>query len=89
MAMGRDEIGKVFHYYPKAGVAAISITAGELQVGDTIMIEGPTSSITMEVDSMQMEHEKVQKAAAGQNIGIRVPERVRPGDRVYKIEPTP
>jgi len=87
--MGRVEIGRVFNYYSKAGVAAISITAGELNVGDTIMIEGPTSSITMEVDSMQMEHEKVQKAAAGQNIGIRVPERVRPGDRVYKIEPTP
>jgi len=87
--MGRDEIGKVFHYYPKAGVAAISITAGELQVGDTIMIEGATSSVTMVVDSMQVEHAQVQKAGAGRSIGIKVPERVRPGDRVYKIVPTP
>ena len=87
--MGREEIGKVFHYYPKAGVAAIAISAGELKVGDTIMIEGATSSITMEVGSMQMEHAQVQKAAAGRSIGIKVPERVRPGDKVYRIEPTP
>ena len=87
--MGRVEIGRVFNYYSKAGVAAISITAGELGVGDTIMMEGATSSITMEVGSMQMERARVRKAVAGQSIGIKVPERVRPGDRVYKIVPTP
>ena len=87
--MGRVEIGRVFNYYSKAGVAAISITAGELSVGDTIMIEGATSSVTMEVGSMQKEHARVPKATAGQSIGIKVPARVRPGDRVYKIELTP
>ncbi len=87
--MGREEIGKVFNYYSKAEVAAIGLTAGELKVGDTIMIEGATSSITMEVESMQMEHAQVQTAKAGQSIGIKVPERVRPGDKVYKVEPTP
>lgn len=87
--MGRQEIGTVFHYYTKAGVAALQLTAGELSIGDTIMIEGPTTSITMEVESMQIEHQAVQKAAAGQNVGIKVPERARQGDKVYKVEPTP
>lgn len=87
--MGRVEIGRVFNYYSKAQVAAISITAGELRIGDTIMIEGATSSVTMEVGSMQVEHAQVQEARAGQSIGIKVPERVRAGDKVYKVEMTP
>jgi len=87
--MGRQEIGTVFHYYTKAGVAALQLTAGELSVGDTIMIEGPSTSMTMEVESIQIEHLSVQKATAGQNVGIKVPERARQGDKVYKIEPTP
>ncbi|MBM4249598.1 MAG: translation elongation factor-like protein [Euryarchaeota archaeon] len=87
--MGREEIGNVFHYYTKAGVAAIAITAGELKVGDTIMIEGATSSVTMQVESMQIEHAQVQEARAGQSIGIKVPERVRPGDKVYRVDMTP
>ena len=87
--MGRQEIGTVFHYYTKAGVAALQLTAGDLSVGDTIMIEGPSTSITMEVESIQIEHQSVQKATAGQNVGIKVPERARQGDKVYKIEPTP
>jgi len=87
--MGREEIGNVFHYYPKPGVAAISITAGGLKVGDTIMIGGATSSVSMVVESMQMEHAQVQEAGPGQSIGIKVPERVRPGDKVYKVVPTP
>jgi putative protease len=89
MLMGRLEIGTVFHYYTKVGVAALQLTAGELSVGDTIMIEGPSTSITMEVESLQIEHLSVQKAQAGQNVGIKVPERARQGDKVYKIEPTP
>jgi putative protease len=89
MLMGRQEIGTVFHYYTKAGVAALQLTAGDLSVGDTIMIEGPSTSITMEVESIQIEHQSVQKATAGQNVGIKVPERARQGDKVYKIEPTP
>ncbi len=87
--MGREEIGSVFHYYPKPGVAAIAITSGEIRVGDTIMIEGATTSVNLVVESMQMEHAQVQEARAGQSIGIKVPERVRHGDRVYKVVPTP
>jgi putative protease len=87
--MTRIEIGTVFHYYAKAGVAAIQVQAGELSVGDTIMIEGPSTSITMEVESLQIEHLSVQKATAGQSVGIKTPDRARQGDKVYKIEPTP
>lgn len=87
--MGREEIGKVFNYYSKAGVAAIQMASGELHIGDTIQIEGGSSSITMEIESMQIEHQQVTAAAAGQSVGIKVPQRVHPGDRVYKIEPSP
>ncbi len=89
MLMSRQEIGTVFHFYTKASVAAIQISAGELAVGDTIMIEGPSTTITMQVESIQIEHQSVQKASAGQSVGIKTPDRARQGDKFYKIEPTP
>jgi putative protease len=55
-----------------------------LKVGDTIAIKGPTTDIEQKVDSMQIEHESVQEAKAGQSIGMKVTDRVRETDIVYK-----
>jgi len=87
--MGRQEIGTVFNYFSKAAVAAVQLNAGELKVGDTIVIEGPGVSITMEVESMQIDRQPVESARAGQSVGLKVPERVRPGDKVYRLDPEP
>ena len=85
--MGEEMIGKVTDYFAKIGVAGIQVTAGSLGVGDTIRIKGHTTDLTQAVESLQVEHQAVQQAAAGQTVGIRVKERVRKGDSVLKVTP--
>lgn len=79
------EIGNVFNFFSKPSVAAINITSGELSVGDTIQILGDTTDLTQKIESMEIDREKVEKATAGQGVGIKVKERVRPNDKVYKV----
>jgi len=55
-----------------------------LKVGDTIAVKGPTTDFEQAVDSMQIEHESVKEAKAGQSIGLKVAQRVRETDMVYK-----
>ena len=83
--MPEEEIGKVSGYFRKIGVAAIEITQGTLSVGDTIHIKGNTSDFTQVVESMQIEHESVATAKAGDSIGIKAKDHVRDHDKVYKV----
>ena len=78
------EVGKVMHYYPKIGVAVVSLN-NELKIGDEILIRGKSTELRQKVESMQIEHKNVEIAKAGQSIGLKVNERVREGDIVYKI----
>jgi putative protease len=83
--MPEEEIGKVSDYFRKIGVAAIEITQGTISVGDTIRIKGRTTDFTQVLESMQVEHQNVQTAKAGDSIGIKVKEHVRDHDKVYKV----
>lgn len=80
----KKPVGKISHYFTKIGVGVIELS-DELRVGDQISIEGATTNIQQTVDSMQIEHENVQSAGVGQSIGLRVKDRVREGDLVYKL----
>jgi len=77
------EIGHITHFFSKISVAVIELT-DSLSVGDTILIKGPTTDFEQVVDSMQIEHKNVPKAEAGQSIGLKVAQRVREKDTVYK-----
>jgi translation elongation factor EF-1alpha len=77
-------IGKVAHYFTKIGVGVIELS-DELEVGDRISIEGMTTNLQQTVDSMQIEHENVERAGPRQSIGLKVEQRVREGDLVYKL----
>ena len=79
-----QEVGRVSHFFTKISVAVIELTA-TVSVGDRILIKGPTTNLEQAIDSMEIEHEKVQKAGAGQSIGMKVKDRVRETDVVYKI----
>ncbi len=83
--MSEQKIGVVTHYFGKIGVAAVEITEGELRVGDTIHIKGHTSDFRQRVDSMQVEHDSVESARAGDSIGMKISERVREHDEVFKV----
>jgi len=82
--MEKKEIGKITHYFGKIGVAAIRLT-DQLRVGDRISIEGAHTNFEQVVDSMQIEHQAIQVANAGDEVGVKVQDRVREGDTVYKI----
>lgn len=77
------EIGHITHFFSKISVAVIELTA-PLTVDDTIVIKGPTTDFEQRVESMQIEHKNVQRAEAGQSIGLKVAERVRENDTVYR-----
>jgi putative protease len=77
------EIGRITHFFSKINVAVIELKA-PLKVGDTIVIKGPTTDSQQVVDSMQIEHQDVQTALAGQSIGMKVAQRVRETDAVFK-----
>lgn len=78
------EVGKVQDYFAKIGVAGIELT-DSLSVGDTIHIKGHTTDFSQKVESMQIEHDNVEEAKAGDSIGIKVDDRVRSSDTVYKV----
>lgn len=81
-----QEIGIIEHYFSKIGVAAIKITDGNLKIGDKIHIKGATTDFEQIVESMEINRQKIEMAKPGDEIGIKVIDRVREGDRVYKVE---
>lgn len=83
--MPEMKVGYVKEYFAKVGVAAIEITEGHLVVGDTIHIKGHTTELTQRVDSIQLEHQSLQRAEPDQLVGVKVRERVRPHDQVFKV----
>jgi putative protease len=85
--MAEEKIGEVVKFFAKPCVAAIKVTNGEVKVGDTIKITGHTTDITNTLESMEIENQKVEKAVAGDYIGVKVSDRVRPGDEVFKVVP--
>ena len=84
--MGEEkEIGIVSGYFSHVSVAAIKLS-GPLAVGDKIRIKGSTTDFELEVKEIQIEREPVGKAKKGQHVGIKVPEKVRPNDKVFLID---
>ena len=83
--MEKEKVGKVFTYFSKVGVAGIELTDGSLAVGDKISIEGATTNFEQDLGSMQIDRAEVESADKGQQVGLKVKDRVRPNDVVYKI----
>lgn len=77
-------IGKISHYFSKIGVAVIDLI-DTLEVGDIIRIVGGETGFEQTVESMEIEHQKVEKAKKGDSVGLKVKQKVREGYRVYKL----
>ncbi len=82
--MAEKAIGTVSDFFAKPVVAGIELTA-ELKIGDKIHIKGHTTELEMIVESMQIKNAPVEKAKAGDSIGVKVSDRARKGDTVYKV----
>lgn len=83
--MEKEKIGEVTHYFTDISVGVVELS-GELEIGDKISIEGATTDLQQTVNSMQIEHEDVEKAGPGDAVGMKVQDRVREDDVVYKIK---
>ncbi|MDP6043606.1 MAG: translation elongation factor-like protein [Dehalococcoidales bacterium] len=82
--MPEEEIGKVSDFFAHPVVAGIEMTS-TMKVGDTIHVKGHTTDLELTIGSMQIDNVNVNEAKAGDSVGIKVPDRVRHGDIVYKV----
>lgn len=85
--MAEEKIGEVVKFFSKPSVAAVKILSGDLNVGETIKFFGHTTDFQETIISMEVNNAKVDRAVPGDFIGIKVADRVRPGDEVFKIIP--
>ena len=85
-ARHEEALGTVTHYYSHLGVAIIQINNGSLKKGDRIHIQGHTTDFTQLVESMELEHQRIDQAATGQVVGLRVKDEARVHDIVYLIK---
>ncbi len=79
------KIGAVTHYFGKIQVAVLELSA-KLEVGDTIQFLGHTTNFSQEITSMQIDHKNVENASKGADVALKVSERVRVGDEIFKVE---
>ncbi len=77
------EVGRVTHFFSKISVAVVELKA-PLAVGDRILVKGPSTDFEQVVESMQIEHKNIQRAEAGQSIGLKMAEPAKEKDVVYK-----
>jgi len=82
--VAQTKVGSITHYYDRIGVAVMEVLA-PVKVGDRIKIKGHEREFEQKVASMQIEHENVEKAKKGDNIGLKIEQPVKKGDEVYKL----
>lgn len=85
--MSEEKIGSVTHYFSQPEVGALSLDS-QLRVGDVIAFRGHTTDFQQTVNSMEIDHESVEIAGPGDEVALKVKERVREGDEVYVVERT-
>jgi len=83
--MPEEQVGVVVKFFAKPSVAALEISQGTIQKGDMLKYKGHTTDFTETIASMEVDNQPVDQAKAGDLIGVKVSERVREGDKVYKI----
>ena len=80
----KKAVGTIRHFFPHISVAVVDLS-GDLKAGDSILVEGSTTSFSQKVQSMQIEHQGIGTARKGQAIGLKVKEKVREGSKVYVV----
>ena len=83
--MADEEVGVIIKFFAKPGVAAIKVTKGTIKRGDILKYKGHTTGFTEEVRSMEIDNQSVDEAKVGDTIGVKIEERVREKDIIYKV----
>lgn len=80
-------VGKGVKYFSKLGVAEFAIEAADFKKGDKLLITGPTTGVIyMNADEIRYDLEPVEEARKGQRVSMPVPAKVRPSDKLFKLE---
>ena len=87
--MTEEQVGVVVKFFAKPSVAAIEVTGGTIKQGDTMRYKGHTTDFTEKVGSMELDNQPKEEAKAGELVGVKVKERVRENDLIYKITEEP
>jgi len=82
--MEERKIGNISHFFDKISVGVIALD-DDLKVGDNIHIKGPITDFDQEITSMQIDRSVVKEAKAGQSVGLKLIEKARSHDVIYKI----
>ncbi len=85
VVMPEEQVGVIVKFFAKPSVAALEITNGTIKKGDLLHYKGHTTDFTEEVASMEIDNQPVDEAKAGDLVGLKVSQRVRPNDKVYKV----
>ena len=85
MTEEEQQVGTVAKFFAKPSVAAVKVTDGSIKKGDVLRFSGHTTEFTQEVTSMEVNNQAVEEANVGDFIGLKVTERVRQNDKVYKV----
>ncbi len=85
--MREEKVGEVRHFWGKPLVAEVVVVETGMRIGDMIHIKGKHTDLTEVLDSMQINHADIAEAKPGDDVGIRVKEKVREGDCVFKVFP--
>ncbi len=85
--MPEQLVGTVVHFFKGPSVAIVRLSEGELAVGDRVRFRGHTTDFTEQITSMEVNHQKVEHARAGEEVAIQVADRTRQHDQVFKVIP--
>ena len=83
--MPEEQVAVIVKFFAKPSVAALQVTDGSIKKGDTLRYKGHTTDFTEAVNSMEIDNQPVEEAKVGDLIGVKVKERVRENDKVYKV----
>ena len=83
--MAEEQVGVIVKFFAKPSVAAIEVTSGTIKAGDTLKYLGHTTDFTEQVGSMELDNQSIEEAKVGDLVGVKVKERVRENDKVYKV----
>ena len=82
--MPEEQVGVIVKFFAKPSVAAIEVTSGGIKKGDVLIYRGHTTDFEEEITSMEIDNQPVDEAKVGDLVGVKVKERVRENDKVYK-----
>ena len=83
--MAEEQVAVIVKFFAKPSVAALEVTNGTINKGDLLRYKGDTTDFTEEISSMEIDNESVDDVKVGDLVGVKVKERVREGDKVYKV----